>query len=142
MAFLKRGPAAGLVAADPQSLGTISLGAPYGVVKGFNARNYASSAKAAAGTDTAQKVQLTDANGVVFYLDAADKDYATAAIDRVIAGTDDTVTGLGVISTDATGATATAGASGDFVAKSPVTVVVDNGTTATDYFEIYLNVLV
>jgi hypothetical protein len=132
MAFKKR-RIAGLTAAAPQDLGNVSLGAKYGKVHGFRARNYASSAMAGAGTDTACKVSLTDANGDVFYLDASDRDYATAEVTIFIA-TDDTATGLGVTPVDATGAAATAGAGGVPVVQGPINVDILNGGTATDYF--------
>lgn len=138
MAYRKRGPAAGLVADTDHDIGTIYLGAAYARVVGFQARNYASSAKAAAGTDVLAKVKLTDADGIVFYLDAADRDYATALKNYYIEQ-DDTITGLGVVVVDSTGAAVAAGQQVEhFVVKSPVTVTVLNGATATDYFEAYL----
>lgn len=136
MAYRRRGPAAGLVADSDHDIGTIYLGAAYAKVLGFTARNWASAAKAGAGTDTAAKVKLTDANGVIFYLDAADDDYATASVTKFIRA-DDTLTGLGFEVVDATGA-ALAGAGENLVVASPVTVTVLNGGTATDYFELYL----
>lgn len=119
------------------ALGTVGLGAKYGRVFGFRARNWASSAKAGAGTDTAARVRLTDANSDIFYLDAADRDYATAEVTIAFA-LDDTVTGLNIVSVDATGATATAGAGVHPVVQSPITVDIVNGGTTTDYFEISL----
>lgn len=142
MAFRKTAAAAAVTASATTTVGTISFGAPFGVVKGARVRNWASSAKAGAGTDTAQKLKLTDAAGVIFYLDAADRDYATAQVDLVFAGQDDTATGLGTTSVDATGAAATAAAKGEFVAQSPVTVTVLDAGTATDYFEVSLLVSV
>src|SRR5262245_9001461 len=108
MAYRKTAAVAAVTTAATTVLGTISLGAPYGVVKGFVAQNWASSAKAGAGTDAAEKVKLTDAAGVVFYLDAADRDYKTAAI-RTVIEYDDTLTGLGITTVDATGAARAAG---------------------------------
>jgi hypothetical protein len=138
MAFKKRGPAAALVADADHDIGTIYLGAAYARVVGFQARNYASSAKAAAGTDVAAKVRLTDADGIVFYLDAADRDYATALKNYFIEQ-DDTITGLGTVVVDSTGAAVAAGQQVEnVIVKSPVTVAVVNGGTATDYFELYL----
>src|SRR5436189_124234 len=103
MALKKRGPAAAVTASTTQVLApTISLGAAYGCVRGIQARNWASSAKAAAGTDALMKIQLADADGVVFYLDASDRDYKTARVDLVI-GQDDTAVGLGVTPVDANG---------------------------------------
>lgn len=137
MAFRKTAAVAAVTSAATTVLGTISLGAPYGIVKGFVARNWASSAKAAAGTDALEKVKLTDANGVVLYLDAADRDYKTAAVNIAFAQ-DDTSTGLSVTSVDATGAAASAGAGNEWVAASPITVEVQDAGTATDYFELSL----
>lgn len=137
MAFRKVGPAAAVTTAATTVLGTIALGAAYGRVHGFVARNWASSAKAGAGTDALEKVKLTDADGIVVFLDAADRDYKTAAVNVAFAQ-DDTSTGLSVTSTDATGAAATAGAGNQWVAKSPITVEVQNAGTATDYFELSL----
>lgn len=128
----------GLVADADHDLGTVRLGARYGRVHGIRARNWASSAKAGAGTDTLMKIKLTDANGDVFYLDAADRDYATAEITLAIGGGDDTATGLGVTPVDATGAAASAGAGIVPVVESPITVTVLNGATATDYFQVEL----
>ena len=137
MAYRKTTELAAVTSAATTVLGTVSLGAPYGIIKGFVAKNWASSAKAAPGTDTAEEVKLTDAAGVVVYLDAADRDYATAA--KNIAFTqDDTATGLGVTPVDATGAAATAGSGAEQVVQSPITVTVLNAGTATDYFAISL----
>src|SRR5512144_1543330 len=129
MAYRKTAAVAAVTSAATTVLGTISLGAPYGVVKGLRARNWASSAKAGAGTDALEKVRLTDAAGIIFYEDAADRDYKTAQVDLVFAGQDDTATGLGTLSVDATGAASSAGGKGEFVAQSPITVtVLDAGT--------------
>lgn len=136
MAFKKR-HCEKLVSASPVTLGTVGLGASYGVVKGIVARNFASSAKAAAGTDTAIKLKLVDANSDIFYLDASDRDYATAEVTLVISG-DDTATGLDITPVDNTGAAATAGGATQFVAKSPITVIALNGATATDYMSVDL----
>jgi hypothetical protein len=141
MSFRKTSAVAAVTSAATTVLGTISLGAAYGVVKGVIARNWASSAKAAAGTDALEKIKLTDARGIVFYLDAADRDYKTAEVNLVITP-DDTATGLGVTPVDATGAAASAGSKADFVAKSPVTVEVQDAGTTTDYFEVSLLVQV
>lgn len=137
--YRRKGAAAALLAADPTTVGTVSLGTPYARVLGFQARNWASSAKAGAGTDATLRVKLTDANGMIFYLDATDVDYKTGNVFTWFSH-DDTVTGLtGTKITDATGAAA--GATGvpvKVIMASPVTVVVTLATTATDYFEIYL----
>lgn len=139
MAYRKTASVAAVTTAATTVLGTISLGAPYGIIKGFTARNWADSTKAAAGTDAAEKVKLTDAAGLVVYLDAADRDYKTAAVNIAFAQ-DDTSTGLSVTSVDATGAAATAGAGNEQVVQSPITVEVQNAGTATDYLEVSLYV--
>jgi len=99
--------------------------------------NWASIAKAGAGTDTAVKIKLTDGNSDVVYLDAADRDYATAEV-TLNPTQDDTATGLGVTPVDATGAAATAGAGAPIVLQSPVLVQVLNGGTATDFMTVDL----
>lgn len=134
---IKKRTTAGLVSANPVNLPAVGLGAKYGKLLGFRARNWASSAKAGAGTDSAVKVKITDNNSDVVYLDASDRDYATAEI-TINCTQDDTATGLGVTPVDATGAAATAGAGAPIFLESPVTVAIVNGTTATDYFEISL----
>lgn len=137
MSLLKRGPAHAVTSAATTVLGTISLGAQYGKILGIEARNYASSAKLAAGIDSAEKIKLTDADSKVIYLDAADRDYKTALV-TLLPMVDPTATGLTPIPVDATGAAITDGASGTLIAKSPVTVEVQDAGTATDYFEVYL----
>lgn len=109
--------------------GTVNIpGAKYAQVIGFRAL--------LTGTDTTARIKLTDADSVVFYLDAADKDYKTAAINRAIQ-VDDTTTGLGISPTDATGTVLDAvahpstGAVG-YVARSPITAELSNGGTAGD----------
>ncbi len=134
---IKKRTTAGLVTADPVSLPEVGLGFKFAKLLGFRARNWASSAKAAAGTDALQKVKITDNNGDVVYLDAADRDYKTAEV-TINATQDDTATGLGVTPVDATGAAATAGAGAAIWMESPVTVTIIDGTTTTDYFEIQL----
>jgi hypothetical protein len=136
MAILKR-TAAGLTTATPVTIGTVGLGAKYGILREIRCRNWASSAKAGAGTDTAIKVKLTDNNSNVVYLDATDRDYATAAV-VLVPSLDDTATGLGVTPVDATGAAATAGAGAPIIMESPVSVIIVNGGTATDYVQVDL----
>lgn len=128
---------AGLTTATPVNLPRVGLGSKYAKIHQIVARNWGSSAKAGAGTDTAIKLKITDNRGLVVYLDASDRDYATAQV--VLQPTaDDTATGLGVTPVDATGAAATAGAGAQIVAESPVTVAVVNGGTTTDYVEVSL----
>ena len=133
MAFRKTASVAAVTSASTTVLGTIPLGAAYGVVKGIVARNFASSAMAGAGTDVLEKIKLTDADSKVIYLDAADRDYATAEVSLAIMS-DDTNTGLSAIPVDSTGAAASAGAGIERIARSPITVEVQNAGTATDYF--------
>lgn len=140
MTFKKRRVEA-LVSADPVDLGTIGLGAKYGRLVGIRARNWASSAKAAAGTDAGVRIRVTDNNSDVVFLDAADRDYKTAEVTLQVGGPDDTTTGLGVTGVDPTGAAIAAsegGAGNGVLMESPVTVRVVNGTTATDYMTVDL----
>lgn len=148
MAIRKVGPAAAVTTAATTVLGTISLGAPYGRVLGFRASCWASAAKAAEGTDAAQKIQLTDADGRIVFLDASDRDYGatsgpTPSTDgtNVFFGQDETATGLSDLHVDGTGAalSSQAGQKGA-ICKSPVTVTVLDAGTATDYVEVSLYV--
>lgn len=127
----------GLLSASPVTLGTIGLGSKFAFLRAIRARNWASSAKAGAGTDTAVKVKITDNNGDIVFLDAADRDYATAEV-TLYPSADDTTTGLGITPVDATGAAATAGAGSPIIMESPVTVVITNGGTATDFMTVDL----
>lgn len=115
----------------------LGLGAKFAKLLAIRARNWASSAKAAAGGDTAVKIRITDANSDIVYLDAADRDYATAEI-TLLPTQDDTATGLGVTPVDATGAVATAGAGGPIILEGPVLVAIVNGGTATDFMTVDL----
>lgn len=133
---IKKRHVEGLVSADPVSLTAVGLGASYGRILGFNARNYASSAKASGGTDTSIKVKITDGDSRVVYLEASARDYTTEKAVRFAA--DDTSTGLDPLVVDATGAAITAGGGQGVIAKSPVTVALVGGGTATDYFSIDL----
>jgi len=130
----------GLTPTAPTVLGIVSLGAKYGKVKGFRARNYASSAMAGAGTDTAERLELKDANGNIFFLDAADRDYATAEVVANLAY-DDLNTGLGITQMTGIGA-AWVAAEGQAieppVVQGPITVTIRNCGTATDFFVVDL----
>lgn len=134
---ISRRTSAGLLSADPVSFTAVGLGTKYAKLLAIRARNYASSAKLAAGTDSAVKIKITDANSDVVYLDASDRDYKTAEVTLNVSQ-DDTATGLGVTPVDATGAAVTAGAGTPIIMQSPVTVTIINGTTATDYMEVQL----
>src|ERR1051326_2450090 len=84
------------------------------------------------GTDTAVRLQIADADSRTVYLDAADKDYKTAAIHKLFT-TDDTATGITDVPVDATGAAATATAVfAPAVVRSPLSVSIVNGGTAAD----------
>jgi hypothetical protein len=136
---IKKRTTAGLLTSATTTLPTLGLGAKFGRLVAIRARNYASSAKLAAGADVLVKLKITDNNSDVVFLDAADKDYATAEL-TLYPIVDDTVTGLGIAAVDATGAAAAAGESAGvgIVLESPVTVQVLNGATVTDYFECQL----
>jgi hypothetical protein len=149
MTILKR-HVEGLISANPVDLSPVGLGsnqvgafagAKFGRLVGIRARNFASSAKSGAGSDTAIRLRITDGNSDIVYLDAADVDYATAEVTVWPSG-DDTVTGItsttGGISVDQTGAAASAGSGSGIIMQSPVTVRVVNGTTATDYISVDL----
>jgi hypothetical protein len=139
MAYRKTSSAEAVTSASTTVIGTIALGAGYGVVLGVFARNWASSAKAANGTSSTQKLKLTDAALRVFYLDAADRDYR-AGVYLMLVGQDEVNTGLTPVPVDSTGGAPVAGdgASGVFVAQSPISVEVQNAEVSTDYFEAYL----
>ncbi len=91
------------------------------------------------GTDTAVKLRLTDADSRIFYLDAADADYKTAAITNTL-HMSDVETGLSITAFDAVGvaipATQTAPTP---VVRSPIEVAVVNGGTAGDVIDVTLD---
>lgn len=122
---------------DADQGSTVGLGAKYGRLLAIRARNWASSAKAGAGTDSAIKIRITDNNGDIVYLDASDRDYKTAQV-TLYPSADDTASGVDTLAVDQTGATATAGAGAPVIMESPVTVEAVNGGTTTDYFEVEL----
>ena len=94
------------------------------------------------GTDATQKLRLTDADGRIFYLDAADKDYDTARIYTPLL-LDDVNTGLtsagGVgtfLGSDSVGVEVAVAQSGAMpVVKSPLEIAVINGGTAGDVID-------
>jgi hypothetical protein len=114
----------------------VNLGAKYAKLLAIRARSWASAAKAGAGTDNAVKIEITDYNGNIVYLDASDRDYKTAEV-VLLPTQDDTAAGA-ALPVDATGATATAGAGGPIVLESPVRVAILNGGTATDFMTVDL----
>jgi len=128
---------AGLTSSADVSIGTKGLSARYGIIRGFRCQSFATSAMAAVGIDKAFKIRITDANNDIVYLDALDRNYAGTVVgtDEVTINyvVDDTLTGLGVVNVDATGAAATAGSGSAQIVEGPVTVAVVNGGTATDY---------
>jgi hypothetical protein len=149
MAIRKTAAVAALTATATQLLGTVSLGAPYALVLGFQAANWASAAKAAEGVDTLLEVKLVDADGLIVFLDAADFDYgATSGVAPSTNGSyklicpDETAGATWTPVDDSGAAMSSQGSSIGVPAKSPITVTVLNGGTATDYFEVSLYVAV
>jgi len=137
---LKKRTTAAVTLTASQILPTLGLGAKYARIVEIVARNWASSAKAAGGTDALMKIQIVDARGVVVYLDAADRDYKTATV-TLIPAEDDTATGLTSLKVDSTGAVrAAAEATTGIIAQGPVVITALNGATVTDYFEVSLTV--
>jgi len=105
-------------------LGTAGLGgATYFKCNGFRALDTG---------PTNSIIELKDAEGTIFYLDAATKDYHTAEITRVFTQ-DDTRTGLGMTLTDATGAALAASTpvSSRPILKGPIAVRWNNATDTT-----------
>ena|SRR5438128_2477436 len=126
-----------LTATPTAQIGSLGLGVPFGKLLGIRARLWASAAKTSAGADPAVRLKVTDGNSKVIYLDAADRDYATAEVDLNISQ-DDTATGLGITPVDATGALATAGAGAPVWGQGPFVVSVVNAGTATDFMAVDL----
>lgn len=120
----------------------LGLGSKYAKLVAIRARSWASSAKAAAGIDALMKIRITDNNGQVVFLDAADRDYKTAEI-TLLPAQDDAQPVAGATSplaVDATGtvfAAATQGPVG-IIMESPVQVVIENCATATDFMTVDL----
>jgi len=84
------------------------------------------------GTDATMRLRLTDGDSRIFYLDAADKDYDTAAIFTPLA-TDDVTTGTGPKLYDSVGVLAATAQLGPMpVVKNPIEVAIVNGGTAGD----------
>ncbi len=134
---IRRRRVEGLVSANPTTLAELGLGSKFATLRAIRARNWASSAKAAAGVDVLTQVEITDKNGDVVYKDAADRDYATAEV-TLHPVLDDTATGLGITGVDATGAARAAGEASAIIMEGPVTVKILNGTTATDFMTVDL----
>lgn len=76
------------------------------------------------GSGATSKIGLVDANSDQFYLDAADKDYQTATINRLFTLDSTGTGGTGVTPTDATGAALTADvvAAAEPILEGPITV--------------------
>jgi hypothetical protein len=146
MAFVRR-RVEGLTTATPVTIGTVGGGVKAGTgayarLWRIIARNFASSLKAAAGADVLGRIEVDDAEGKVLYLDAADRDYATAEV-RLDVHTDVTATGLtGSTDVDRTGAAFTLNADATFmvpvIAKLPFTVKGINFGTVTDFLSVDL----
>lgn len=91
------------------------------------------------GTDTAVKLKLTDKDSRVFYLDAADKDYKTAATYTPLLTTDVT-TGTGPKGADSVGALSAVAQSGPLpVVRNPIEVEISNGGTGGDIIDFTLD---
>jgi hypothetical protein len=91
------------------------------------------------GTDTAVRLRLTDGDSRVFYLDAADKDYKTAAVITPV-HSNDLTTGLSVIPYDSVGVAAAAAQHSPMpVVKNPIEVAIINGGTAGDIIDFTLD---
>jgi len=91
------------------------------------------------GTDATMRLRMTDADSRIFYLDAADKDYDTAAIYTPLA-TDDVTTGTGPKLYDSVGVLAAATQLGPMpVVKNPIEVAIVNGGTAGDVITLDLD---
>lgn len=89
---------------------------------------------------TNSKIELKDANGVIFYLDAATADYHTAEITRSFMR-DDTATGLGLSPADATGAALAVGqVVPPAILRAPITVRWNNATDTTGTMRLELMV--
>lgn len=140
-AYSRRRRAEGLLLTTDTDLtpNPLNLGAKFVELLEIRARNFASAAKAAAGADVLVKIEITDNNGDVKYLDAADRDYATAEV-TLAPVQDDLATGLGVTPVDATGTAraATEGATSPIVLESPVRIAILNGATTTDFMTVDL----
>lgn len=104
--------------------GTLSLKWDFAEIIGFKAL--------ATGTDVLTKIRITDADGRIVFLDAADRDYKTAAVDLLISQ-DVTATGLSGTPVDMTGAALTIGlGNASPPVKSPLEIAYINGGTAGD----------
>ena len=142
MAFKKR-RIEGLTTANPVSLGTVGLGAGYGVVHGFRLKLWATAAKAANGADTTGNLKLVDADGFTFY-----DGTATLTVDatptqgvQVNILPDDSIPLAAVmVSRDNLGVlgVATEGASAKVVVRSPITVSAVGFATTTEFLTVDL----
>jgi hypothetical protein len=118
-------------------VGTVGIGGQrYGKLNSFRARVTSSGATS--------QIELKDSLARVFYKDAADKDYQTAAVNRIVVA-DDTLTGISFTPTDATGAALTAADAVwpvQPVLEGPITVTWADadGAAGTLRLELYLEV--
>lgn len=109
--------------------GTVYLPSQFAQVIGFSAL--------VTGSDTATRIQLSDGDSRVFYLDAADVDYT--ARKNFSIGLDDTLTSLTPQHLDGTGVAATATSAAPLpVVKSPITVTWSNDGTVGDVLSVDL----
>ena len=122
-------------AASSTATKTMSLGSKFAQICGFKALSV--------GTSTTQILEIKDADGRIVFLDAAARDYDTAAKDNVLF-VDPTVTGLTrVVPRQATGASFQAGIGRAElpIVRSPLTVTItasegnDEVMTCTVYYK-------
>jgi hypothetical protein len=108
---------------------------------GCSNRHHAAEVRQGAGfrlsnvTDAATTLQIADADSLVLYLDAADKDYHVAGGLAKNLQQSDVLTGLTPQALDATGAAAAASETGVFgtaVGRSPFTITRSNDATVGD----------
>ena len=132
-------------------MGTVGLGAttsgslsssPYGKVHGFTAKLWATATKAGPGLDTSGIIELKDADGRIFYLDSAARDYGTAALGRTHAIVyDDLLTGLDAtfftVTSDGVAVTAAQPVAPPVV-RGPITVTARSFGTVTEFLTVDL----
>jgi hypothetical protein len=116
----------------------IGLGVGMARLLGMKVWNQSAAGSKVAGTSTTQKIKVVDADSRVVYLDASDRDYATAAVWLNIVA-DDTTTGLTGTHVDSTGAARAAGEPSPLLPfRSPVVVHALNAGTSTDVISVSL----
>jgi hypothetical protein len=135
----------GLTSADPVTLGTVGGGpgtGGYAALRAIIARNWASSAKAAAGTDNSAGIKVTDADGRIIFAEANTRDYKTAEVrlNLIRDVTDGSLTDGTFV--DFTGAAVTRAAESEAVSpmpfKLPFSVAAVGFGTVTDFLTVDL----